>query len=98
MAEFRANTDQMYAGGKNIQDQADQLLRRIESIYNEVETVRNNEYQSAASDAIYNKIQSKKNALIAHVNRIKSHGNYLISASKTIINNEENIMDSISKY
>lgn len=95
MLKFVADPGTIRTKGIEIDKQAEQFSKNVESIYNTVEQMVNSDFLSPDARAIAEEIKGYKGDLIAMTRAIREYATFCSNTSNKIIRNQENNIDSI---
>ena len=94
---FVANPDVLRAEGNTVLDQGGQFGQNVDKVYSTVEEMLSSSYLSPAARALGAEIATFRDDLDKMTKVINDYGNYCVSASGTVVRNEENIIDNYTK-
>ncbi len=96
--KFIANPAVLTQEGNSILDKGQQFGQNVEKIYSTIEEMVNSSYLSPAANAIAARIQTYRNDLNQMTRTINDYGNFCIKTANTVVKNEQNIIDDVSRF
>ena len=95
MGQFVANPEILRMKGKEAQEKSEEFKRNVDTIYNTINEMVTQNYLDPASMAIASNIASYRDDLNKMISIIRSYGEFCLTASAKVTNNQDNIISGI---